>query len=137
MARTKQTARKSHTGVIVPKGIANQAARKSTNSQSKKVKGNRRFKPGTVALREIRKYQKGTEHLIPRAPFMRLLREITQDNRLGTEFRFQSTAIFALQEAAEAYLIALFEAANLAAIHAKRVTLMAKDMVLARRIRGD
>ena len=79
-----------------------------------------RYRPGTVALREIRKYQKSTELLIRKLPFQRLVREIAQDFK--TDLRFQSTAIMALQEAAEAYLVGLFEDTNLCAIHAKRVT---------------
>lgn len=94
-----------------------------------------RFRPGTVALREIRKYQKGTELLIRRLPFQRLVREIAQD--IKNDVRFQSAAILALQEAAEAYLVSLFQDTNLAAIHAKRVTIMPKDLQLARRIRGE
>lgn len=90
---------------------------------------------GTVALREIRKFQKSTELLIRKAPFQRLVREIAQD--LKGDIRFQSTSILALQEASEAYLVGLFEDTNLCAIHAKRVTIMPKDMNLARRIRGE
>uniref|UniRef100_A0A0D3GD35 Core Histone H2A/H2B/H3 domain-containing protein n=1 Tax=Oryza barthii TaxID=65489 RepID=A0A0D3GD35_9ORYZ len=91
--------------------------------------------PGTVALREIRKYQKSTELLIRKLPFQRLVREIAQDFK--TDLRFQSSAVAALQEAAEAYLVGLFEDTNLCAIHAKRVTIMPKDIQLARRIRGE
>ena len=94
-----------------------------------------RFRPGTVALREIRKYQKSTELLIRKLPFQRLVREIAQDYKC--DLRFQSTALLALQEAAEAYLIGLMEDTQLCAIHAKRVTIMPKDMQLARRIRGN
>jgi histone H3 len=94
-----------------------------------------RFRPGTVAVREIRKYQRSTELLIRKLPFQRLLREITQDFK--TDMRFQSHAVLALQEAAEAYLVGLFEDTNLVAIHAKRVTIMPKDIQLARRIRGE
>lgn len=94
-----------------------------------------RFRPGTVALREIRRYQKSTELLIRELPFQRLVREIAQDFK--TDLRFQSAAIGALQEAAEAYLVGLFEDTNLCAIHAKRVTIMPKDIQLARRIRGE
>jgi histone H3 len=93
-----------------------------------------RYKPGTVALREIRRYQKSTEVLIRRLPFQRLVREIAQDVR--TDLRFQATALMALQEAAEAHLVGLFESTNLCAIHASRQTIMPKDMQLARRIRG-
>ena len=94
-----------------------------------------RYRPGTVALREIRRYQKSTDLLIRKAPFQKLVREIAQD--LKSDLRFQSTAVLALQEASEAYLIALFEDTNLCAIHAKRVTIMPRDMLLARRIRGE
>ena len=94
-----------------------------------------RYRPGTVALREIRKYQKSTELLIRKLPFQRLVREIAQDFK--TDLRFQSSSVLALQEAAEAYLVGLFEDTNLAAIHAKRVTIMPKDIQLARRIRGE
>jgi len=90
---------------------------------------------GTVALREIRKYQKSTDLLIRKLPFQRLVREIAQDFK--TDLRFQTTAVLALQEAAEAYLVGLFEDTNLCAIHAKRVTIMPKDIQLARRIRGE
>jgi len=93
-----------------------------------------RYRPGTVALREIRKYQ-STELLIRKLPFQRLVREIAQDFK--TDLRFQSSAVMALQEAAEAYLVGLFEDTNLCAIHAKRVTIMPKDIQLARRIRGE
>ena len=99
------------------------------------VKKPHRYRPGTVALREIRKYQKSTELLIRKLPFQRLVREIAQDFK--TDLRFQSSAVLALQEAAEAYLVGLFEDTNLAAIHAKRVTIMPKDIQLARRIRGE
>ena len=94
-----------------------------------------RFRPGVVALREIRKYQKNTELLIRKLPFQRLVREIANDFK--TDLRFQSQAILALQEASEAYLVGLFEDTNLCAIHAKRVTIMPKDIQLARRIRGE
>ena len=90
---------------------------------------------GTVALQEIRKYQKSTELMIRKLPFQRLVREIAQDFR--SDLRFQSAAIGALQEASEAYLVGLMEDTNLCAIHAKRVTIMPKDMQLARRIRGE
>jgi histone H3 len=99
------------------------------------IKKTRRYRAGTVALREIRKYQKTTELLIRKLPFQRLVREIAQDSK--TDMRFQSTAILALQEASEAYLTGLFEDTNLCAIHAKRVTIMPQDMRLARRIRGE
>lgn len=95
----------------------------------------RRVRPGTVALREIRRYQKSTDLLVRKLPFQRLLREIAQS--IKPDLRFQSTAILAVQEAAEAYLVGLFEDTNLCAIHAKRVTIQPRDMQLARRIRGE
>jgi histone H3 len=95
----------------------------------------RRYRPGTKALREIRKYQKSTEFLLRRLPFQRLIREIAQ--KYMSDARFQASAITALQEATEAYLVGLFEDTNLCAIHAKRVTIFPKDIQLARRIRGE
>ncbi|KAK9799078.1 putative Centromeric DNA-binding histone H3-like protein cse4 [Seiridium cardinale] len=97
----------------------------------------RRYRPGTVALREIRKLQNSTDLLIRKLPFARLVREIALTFRPRDEgMRWQSQAIMALQEAAEAFLVHLFEDTNLCAIHAKRVTIMQKDIQLARRIRG-
>jgi histone H3 len=136
MARTKQTARKNTIqGSKAPrKQLGNKAARKSA-PVSNGVKKPHRYKPGTVALREIRKFQKSTELLIRKLPFQRLVRELAQDYK--SDLRFQSQAVLALQEAAEAYLVGLFEDTNLCAIHAKRVTIMPKDIQLARRIRGE
>nr|XP_045590384.1 histone H3, embryonic-like [Procambarus clarkii] len=209
MARTKQTARKSTGGKAPRKQLATKAARKSAPATGG-VKKPHRYRPGTVALREIRRYQKSTELLIRKLPFQRLVREIAQDFKtfLGrcssccegdlesrprvvvvlddldcsssqsrvsgvdtikygtrvlsgdvdtcvadedgsfsqvasvrsddqTDLRFQSSAVMALQEASEAYLVGLFEDTNLCAIHAKRVTIMPKDIQLARRIRGE
>ena len=99
------------------------------------MKKPKRFRPGTVALREIRRFQKSTELLIRKLPFQRFVREIAQN--LNPGLRFESSAIGALQEAAEAYIVGLLEDANLCAIHAKRVTIMPKDIKLARRIRGE
>ncbi|KAL7674809.1 hypothetical protein ACOME3_001084 [Neoechinorhynchus agilis] len=151
MARTKQTAKKSTGGKAPRKQLATKAARKTAPggaiggpagggggagvSGAAGQKKPHRFRPGTVALREIRRYQKSTELLIRKLPFQRLVREIAQDFK--TDLRFQSAAIGALQEAAEAYLVSLFEDTNLCAIHAKRVTIMPKDIQLARRIRGE
>jgi histone H3/H4 len=112
--------------------LAAKAARKSAPATGG-VKKVRRFRPGTVALREIRRYQKSTELLIRKRPFQMLVREIAAN--FSTNLRFQSTALLALQEAAEAYLVGLMEDTNMCAIHAKRVTILPKDMQLARRIR--
>ncbi|KAL7289869.1 hypothetical protein TKK_0016265 [Trichogramma kaykai] len=141
MARTKQTARKSTT-------IGGKAPRKTIRiirlpgkrfpkapTSTGGVKKPHRYRPGTVALREIRRYQKSTELLIRKTPFQRLVREIAQF--FQADLRFQSSAVMALQECAEAYLVGLFEDTNLCAIHAKRVTIMPKDVQLAIRIRGE
>lgn len=106
------------------------------------IKKPRRFRPGTVALRQIRKYQRGFDLLLRRAPFSRLVREIAQDCTSGSfggggGVRFTSSSIECLQEATEAYLVQLFSDTNLCAIHAGRVTIMPKDMRLARRLNGD
>jgi len=150
MARTKQkqTARKSTTNYynIIQTGKLRQKletktgrgagkGRKSTGGLSQVKKKTFRYRPGTIALREIRRYQKSTELLIPRLPFQRLVREIAMDFKDG--LLFQSAALGALQEASEAYLVGLFEDTNLCAIHAKRVTIMPRDVQLARRIRGE
>ncbi|XP_049431046.1 uncharacterized protein LOC125887938 [Epinephelus fuscoguttatus] len=113
MARTKQTARKSTGGKAPRKQLATKAARKSAPATGG-VKKPHRYRPGTVALREIRRYQKSTELLIRKLPFQRLVREIAQDFK--TDLRFQSSAVMALQESSEAYLVGLFEDTNLAVV---------------------
>ncbi|GAV09307.1 hypothetical protein RvY_18872 [Ramazzottius varieornatus] len=120
------------------KQLATKAARKTAPSTGGFKKAHR-YRAGTVALREIRQYQKSTELLIRKLPFQRLVREITQDaNGLSRQdIRFQPSALQALQEATEAYLVGLFEDTNLCCLHAKRVTIMPKDIQLARRIRGE
>jgi len=137
--KQKATARKSTTQ------YPNQKLQK-TPVQKKKSKApvtapeserkKRRYRPGTVALREIRAYQSTAQLLIPKLPFSRLVKEIAQE-RSVQGLRFQSAALMALQEAAESFMVQLFEDTLLCAIHAKRVTIMPKDMNLARRIRGD
>ena len=135
MARTKQTARKSTGAGKAPrKQLATKAARKSAPAHGG-VKKPYRYRPGTVALREIRRYQRSTDLFIRKAAFQRLVREVAQDFK--SNLRFQSSANLALQESAEAYLVGIFEDTNLCAIHAKRVTILPKDMQLARRIRGE
>ena len=93
------------------------------------------FRPGVMALHEIRHYQKSSALLIRELPFERLVREIAQ--QFKTDLRLQSVAILCLQETAEAYLVGLFEDMNLCTIHTKRVTITPKDLKLARRIRGE
>ncbi|KAK3857654.1 hypothetical protein Pcinc_036107 [Petrolisthes cinctipes] len=99
------------------------------------AKGKHRFRPGTRALKEIRHYQKSTQLLIPKLPFSRVVKEILQS--FGPNYRLQSLALMALQEAAECYVIGVLEMANLCSIHAKRVTIYPADIRLARRIRGN
>ena len=105
------------------------------------VKKPHRYRPGTVALREIRKYQKSTDLLIHKAPFYRLVREVYGDvasiSHLSSDYKWQGSSILALQEASEAYHVGLFEDTNLCALHYKRKTIMPKDIQLARRIRGE
>ena len=135
MTRTKHTARKSTSGKAPRKAVASKGTPRKKQPEQSGEKKVRRYHPGTVALREIDRYQKTTELLIRRMPFQRLIREIAQDFK--TELRFQASALLALQEASEAYLVALFEDSNLCAIHAKRITIMPRDIQLARRIRGE
>ena len=129
MTRSKQTARKS-TG-----GKAKVTSCWKSAPAFGGVMRPPRYRPGTIVLREIRRYQKSTELLIRKLPFQRLVREIAQEFK--TQMKFQAAAIGALQEAAESYLVGLFEDTNFCAIHAKRVTIMPKDIQLARRIRGN
>ncbi len=96
-----------------------------------------RYRPGTVALCEIRRFQKTTELLIRKAPFQHLVRKITQKMFPNKDLRFQSLAVLALHEASEAYMVRMFEDTNLAALHAKCVTIMPRDILLARRLRGE
>lgn len=153
MARTKHvyTPGKDHytvSGKTPRKSTGSKTPRKSAPGAVKYppaggVKKPHRYKPGTVALQEIRRYQKSTELLIRKLPFQRLVRDIVHDlkeefpEKEKPEFRFQSSALGALQEAAEAYLVSLFEDTNACATHAKRVTIQDKDIDLARRLRGE
>ena len=106
-----------------------------TKEKGYAIKRAQRWRPGTVALREIRRYQKSADLLIRKAPFQRVVRNIALN--VGPSLRFQSSAILALQEATEQYLTHLFEESNLCALHAKRVTILPKDLFLARKIRGN
>jgi histone H3 len=120
MARTKQTARKSSGGKVPRKQIATND-KNAMMPPTGGIKKPHRYRPGTVALREIRRYQKSTELMIKKLPFQRLVKEIATNFR--SDLRFQSSSIIALQEASEAYLVGLFEDTNLCAIHAKRITM--------------
>ena len=145
MARTKQTARKATMGApTLSQNEARMAATARARARHWEGKEPRtdgkpsRYRPGTVALKEIRRYQKSTELLIRRAPFKHLVREIMQNMEHGEiVLRVSPAAVTALQEAVEAHLVLLFEYTNLCMIHAKRVTIMPKDMQLARRIHGE
>ena len=142
MARTKQTARKS-TGGKAPRIQLSTKAAWLNAPRTGGIKKPYRYRPGTVALRQIRHYQKSTELLIRKMPFQRLAREIVQDLNTRVSFprhdmnRFQSTSLLAMQESVEAFSVGLFEDANLCAIHARRVTIMPKDMQLALQVRGN
>ena len=136
MTRTKQASKNFHQAGKAPrKTIHFHAAARKSIPVPMNIKRPRRYRPGTLALREIRKFQKTTDLLIKKLPFQRLVREIATNYK--SDLRFQTQAILALQEACEAYMVNLFQDTNLCAIHAKRVTIMPKDMMLARRIRGE
>lgn len=157
MARTKQNARKIINGKVVnvTKAAGPTATTTKQPQQPQPQQGgskqlcrvvsgrrlhacsakSRRFKSGTRALMEIRKHQRSTELLIPKITFQRLVREIAQDFK--EDLRFQSAALAALQEAAEAYIVGYFEHANLCAIHAHRVTIQPEDMVLVKNVRNE
>lgn len=147
MARTKQTARKMlpnnrpilaskhHPELRFPTAKRSGPRGKGMRPSVPITKRPHRFRPGTRALLEIRRFQKSTEFLIRKMPFQRLVKEIAMDTG-RVDLCFQSAALMALQEASEAFLVGLFEDTNLCAIHAKRITIKPQDMALARRIRG-
>lgn len=140
MARIKETIIGGSKGRQSPAGKSSRkdpSPKKSVKSpvSGQNSTGIRRYRPGVKALKEIRFYQRNTDLLIRKLPFARLVREIQQMFHRDT-YRWQAEALLALQEAAEAHLVGLFEDANLCVIHAKRVTIMPKDIQLARRIRG-
>jgi histone H3 len=136
MARTKQTRREG--GKAPRKNLAeNLPPRKRPPVAPANVKKPRRYRPGTVALREIRRYQKTTDLLIPKAPMSRAVKEILYDLCNTNPYKMQSIALAAVHEASEAFTVGLMEDANLCAIHGKRVGVLPKDMQLARRLRGE
>ena len=128
MARAKRTARKDEVGkkrsTFAKKQPRSQTGQAMTQQQL------RRYWPGTVPLREIRRYQKSTELLIRKLPFQCLVHKILQGYSVG--YRVTPAMMMVLQEAAEAYLVQLLEDSNLCAIHVKRVTIQPKDIQLAR-----
>jgi histone H3 len=128
MSRTKQTAKSAPAAKKV-------GSKKTKAPRAPGMKKSRRFRPGTVALRQIRKFQKGTNTLIRKAPFQRMVREVANTQKDG--LRWQSAAVAAMQEATESYVIGLLSDSNLCALHARRVTVMPRDIHLARRLRGE
>ncbi|XP_060602026.1 uncharacterized protein LOC132755225 [Ruditapes philippinarum] len=129
-----QSRRKGRT--VARRSGANDGDASTSRAERSASTKKKRFRPGTKALMEIRKYQKSTNLLLRKMPFARLVREVCVDLFPGTNHLWTAHALLAIQEAAEAYLVYLFEDANLCAIHAKRVTIMPKDIFLARRLHG-
>ena len=136
MARVKQTLPKKFTAPTRAQKIMGKKMNARSAPPVGGIKRPYRYKPGTVALREIRRYQKSTELLIPKMPFSRLVRELTTTMYPSRVVRFQASALDAIHHATEAFAVTVFEDANLCAIHAKRQTVMKKDFDLALRIRG-
>merc|ERR1712048_278050 len=134
MARTKQTARKSTGGKAPRKQLATKTARKTAPAASG-VKKPHRYRPGTVAMREIRRYQKSCELLLRRLPFQRLVRNCAHGYRI--ELRFEKRAMDALQHACEITVSTVLELSLLFTIHAKRVTLQARDIELAIKVKSQ
>ena len=135
MARTKlQAAKKNIKGLQKPAKNASQGAKK-TATQDAGEHHKRRTRPGAKALREIKMYQRSTNTLIPRAPIQRIIKEITA--KYKPDARYSYGAIEAVHQCVDAYMVGLFEDTGLCAIHARRKTIMTRDMRLARRIRGE
>ena len=130
--QSKQTAVKK--GKAAKRALGQKKAKKSASGSSG-MKKSFRWRPGTVALREVRKLQKSTDSLIAKAPFSRLVREVAESHKAG--LRFQASAVAALQEATEAFVVSLLSDSNVVALHAGRVTAMPRDLQLVRRLRGE
>ncbi|KAM3282483.1 histone H3-like centromeric protein HTR12 [Capsicum chacoense] len=136
MARAKHLAKRvAAAPSATPSTSTRKSSRKAVTTSVQKPNQKKRYRPGTVALREIRHFQKTSDLVVPAAPFIRLVREISHFYAPGVT-RWQAEALIAIQEAAEDFLVHLFEDAMLCAIHARRVTLMKKDFELARRLGG-
>jgi histone H3-like centromeric protein A len=129
--------RRRVSGETPPRRATKKRPRTSAGSAGGDGRRKRRFRPGTRVLMEIRRLQKTTHTLVPRIHFSRVIRDVAMSVTGGGDLRWASEALEAIQTATEAYLVGLFEDANLCAIHAKRVTIMVKDILLARRIRGE
>ncbi len=134
MARMKQTPRKDTVLKAIRQPMTNAVKSKFHNTKAVKKSPNR-FRPAKVALLEIRPYQKSVTNLISSMSFGRLVRDIAQDK--GMHVTFQANAIQALQSATESYAVGLLQDSNVCAMLERRVTIMPKDMKLARRIRGQ
>lgn len=130
-SQTKQTAIKAKSS---KRALGQKKAKKSASGSSG-MKKSFRWRPGTVALREVRKLQKSTDLLVAKAPFSRLVREVAETHKAG--LRFQASAVAAIQEATEAFVVSLLADSNLAALHSGRVTAMPRDLQLVRRLRGE
>ena len=130
-AQSKQTAIKSKSA---RRSLGQKKGKKAPRS-SQGAKKSFRWKPGTVALREVKRLQKSTELLVQKAPFARLVREVAEQHKAG--LRFQAAAIAAIQDATESFVVSLLSDANLSALHANRVTAMPRDLQLVRRLRGE
>ena len=102
-----------------------------------KTTSKKKYRPGVKALKEIRRYQTSTDLLIPKAPLYKCIKEITQELFPGRDFRYTGSACVVIQEAMEAYIVRFLEDAHMCALHAKRVTLMVRDMLLVKRLRGE
>jgi len=144
MARTKNTSfhgtpvRNINRQLVVeasgkaPRRVPNKL--KAKKSHPLGVKTKHRYRPGTVALREIKKYQKSTELLIRKLPFARFVRECLNPNSNPNPKRITGEALLILQEATEYFAVSLFEMANLSAIHAKRVSIFPKDLKISTKV---
>jgi histone H3 len=135
MACVKQTARKSTGGAPPHFHLATKAAQLAMQKVIA-VRKPHRWCPGMVAAREIPKFQKATDLLIRKAPFQRLVRKVAEKLSGKSDLQMQSTAVLALQEAAEYFMVDVSRDTNLCAMHGKRVTIMNKDMILACCIQG-
>ncbi|EAN78895.1 histone H3 variant [Trypanosoma equiperdum] len=126
---------------VRPKSVASRPIQSVARAPVKKVentppqKRHHRWRPGTVALREIRRLQSSTDFLIQRAPFRRFLREVVSN--LKDSYRMSAACVDAIQEATETYITSVFMDANLCTLHANRVTLFPKDIQLALKLRGE
>jgi histone H3 len=133
MARTKQTANAN--SAYAKKSPFRMILKRAFQSKLAGARKPIRFKPGTVALRQIRKLQRTCDLLLPLQPFQRLIREIALSFK--SDLRFEREALLAIQEAAEAHIICMFQHTQNLAIHSGRKTIQDKDLSLALHIREN